>query len=258
MLHRSTQEVNLEISKAVSQVHARLSAMKDMPPDLRDIIVGLHLPQDRRPAAVEALRKGMEDKMVAANAISKAFRDHARAKRFKSLRELQKDGTISKANLDVGTLTNMANITGGQTLGYVSLDTQLARGTVRPNSFTIYQCLHKSAAFQIVDYWPYVFDTGAGLPGTDFQGYGNVGSGTLATSAGDYELQSITLKLAVNGRAMTTALAAQNSFVDIAAQETINAALAVLGSVNWACYWGNPSSTPTILPAPTIARPARR
>ena len=146
-----------------------------------------------------------------------------------------------KANLDVGTLTNFAQITGGQSLGYVSLDTQIARGTIRPNSFTLYQCLPKSAAFQVVDYWAYASDTGAGLPGTAFQSYGNVSTGTLVTSAGVYALENITLKLGVNGRAITTALAAQNSFVDISAQENINAALAVLESVNYVNYKGNPT-----------------
>lgn len=146
-----------------------------------------------------------------------------------------------KANLDVGTLTNFAQITGGQSLGYVSLDTQIARGTIRPNSFTLYQCLPKSAAFQVVDYWAYASDTGAGLAGTAFTAFANVSTGTLNTSAGVYALENITLKLGVNGRSITTALAAQNSFVDISAQENINAALAVLESVNWVNYYGNPA-----------------
>lgn len=240
--HQSKQEINLEMANVMHAVAKSIASDPNIAPDFRDLIIGLHLPQDSRPPYIEAIRTKMQEAMVGANAIAKAFRDNTRrSKRFKSLRELQKEGALSKANLDVGTLTNFANITGGQTLGYVSLDTQLARGTVRPNSFTIYQALHKSSAYQVVDYWPYAFDTGAGLPGTDFQGFGNVSSGTLATSAGKYNLQSVNLKLAVNGRSMTTALAAQNSFVDIAAQETINAALAILGSVNFACYWGLPT-----------------
>lgn len=239
--YRSTEEINLEMANVAQAVVKSLSADPTIAPDLRDLLVGLHLPKESRPAHIEAIRAKLEETMIGANAIAKAFRDNTRrSKRFKTLKELRKEGVL-KANLDVGTLTNFANITGGQTLGYVSLDTQMARGTVRPNSFTIYQALHKSSAYQVVDYWPYAFETGAGLPGTDFQSFGNVGTGTLATSAGKYQLQSVNLKLAVNGRSMTTALAAQNSFVDIAAQETINAALAILGSVNFACYWGLPT-----------------
>lgn len=173
------------------------------------------------------------------NAIAKTFRENTRAKKFMPTKELVKSGAISKAQLDVGTLTNFANITGGQTLGYVSLDTQMARGTVRPNSFTLYQALKKSAAFQVVDYWPTAQETGGGLPGTAFKGFSDVATGSLATSAGIYNLSNITLKLAVNGRSITTALAAQNSFVDVTAQENINAALTVLESVNWTSYWGN-------------------
>jgi len=231
---------------------------------MRDAAISMALGPDRSPIA----RKVLEDTKPAldrANAIAKASRSwhtdgiYRRAgTRFRPseladrvLKEqyggvdlfLSKAGdpALMKANLDVGTLTNFASITGGQSLGYVSLDTQIARGTIRPNSFTLYQCLPKSAAFQVVDYWAYASDTGAGLPGTAFTGYSNVSSGTLNTSAGVYALENITLKLGVNGRSITTALAAQNSFVDIAAQENINAALAVLESVNWVNYYGNPT-----------------
>lgn len=194
------------------------------------------------------IRKALENlhrQAAPMNTIAKAFRENPRKmSRMRDLTELLKSGAISKADLDVGTLTNFASITGGQSLGYVSLDTQMARGTVRPNSFTLYQSLRKSGAYQVVDYWPYAFDTGGGLPGTAFQSFGNVASGTLNTSAGKYNLQNITLKLAVNGRAITTALAAQNSFVDVTAQENINAALTILESVNFSCYYGNPTLFP--------------
>jgi hypothetical protein len=193
------------------------------------------------PDLVEKVQRDTAPAIAKANAISKMFRQNTRRARFPTNEDLLAKGAISKAQLDVNTLTNFASITGGQSLGYVSLDTQMARGTVRPNSFTLYQALHKSAAFQVVDYWPYASDTGGGLPGTAFQGFGNVASGTLSTSAGVYQLNNITLKLAVNGRAITTALAAQNSFVDVTAQENINAALTVLESVNYCCYWGNPT-----------------
>ena len=196
------------------------------------------------PQLVTEIQEKTAPAIAKANAIAKMFRKNTRASTFPNRADLEKSGAMSKAQLDVGTLTQFASITGGQSLGYVSLDTQMARGTVRPNSFTLYQCLHKSAAFQVVDYWPYASDTGAGLPGTAFQGFGNVASGTLTTSAGIYALENITLKLAVNGRAITTALAAQNSFVDVTAQENINAALAVLESINWTCYFGNPTLFP--------------
>lgn len=146
---------------------------------------------------------------------------------------------LLKADLDVGNLTNFSQITGGQALGFVSLDTQLARGTVRPKSFTLHQALKKSAAYQIVDYWSYAQSTGGPLPGQAFANYSSVTAGALNTSAGLYELKNITLKMALDGRAITTALAAQNSFVNIGEQETANASLSVLESVNWTNYWGN-------------------
>lgn len=199
---------------------------------------------DQKTPFVAKMRADVEKQMNTANALAKAFRQNSRSWNREKFNAFVKSGIIAKADLDVGTLTNFAQITGGQSLGYVSLDTQMARGTTRPNNFTLYQSLHKSAAFQVVDYWAYASDTGAGLPGTAFQGFGNVASGTLQTSAGIYSLNNVTLKLAVNGRAITTALAAQNSFVDVSSQENINAALAVLESVNWACYWGNPTLYP--------------
>ncbi|MDE3023034.1 MAG: hypothetical protein KGI54_14495 [Pseudomonadota bacterium] len=173
------------------------------------------------------------------NRKARAFRANPRGMtEFPKISEIVK-GAIVKSELDVGTLTNFAQITGGQSLGYVSLDTMMARGTVRPSSFTLYQCLEKTAANQIVDYWAYASDTGGGLPGTAFQSYTSAGTGTLATNAGDYNLNYITLKLALDGRAITVALAAQNSFVNVAEQENTNAALTVLESINWGCYWGN-------------------
>lgn len=228
---------NLEflIAKATDQI---ISQVRSDDPFLN---LYLGLLSGTRPEWAEGVRAKTEGAIRASNAIAKAFRANTRAKEFPNPEAMVKSGVMSKATLDVGTLTNFANITGGQSLGYVSLDTQMARGTVRPNSFTLYQCLHKTAAFQVVDYWATAQETGGGLPGTAFQGYSNVSSGNLATGAGIYSLSNITLKLAVNGRAITTALAAQNSFVDVTAQENINAALTVLESVNWTSYWGNPT-----------------
>lgn len=160
-------------------------------------------------------------------------------------RELAKGGSpLAKSILDVGIQTNMTQITGGQALGYVSLDTRMARGTVRPDSFTLYQALPKSAAYQVVDYWPYIDDPGGALPGSATSGFSNVSSGTLATNAGIYSLQSINLKLLLDGRAVTLALMAQNSFVSINEQENANAALTVLGTADWLCFWGNPNFFP--------------
>lgn len=159
--------------------------------------------------------------------------------------QLRRAQALAKAGpLDVGTNVNFSQITGGQSIGYVSLDTQLARGTIRPDSFALYQSLPKSQAFQVVDFWAYSDDIGGNLPATNFTGFGNVSSGTLTTSAGLYQLDNITLKLSANGRAITTALAAQNSFVDIAAQENANAALSVLQDFDWACFWGNATLYP--------------
>lgn len=229
--------LEMEIAKSLELVNRNLGNDNAF----KQFFLGMMSPQEVRPGEFEGIRKKLEETAMPGNAIAKAFRQNTRAKQFASLKKLHESGAISKAQLDVGTLTNFAQITGGQSLGYVSLDTQMARGTVRPNSFTLYQCLHKTGAYQVVDYWPSVTDTGGGLPGTAFQGFGNVASGTLSTSAGVYNLNNITLKLAVNGRSITTALAAQNSFVDIAAQENINAALTVLSSINWTQYWGDPT-----------------
>jgi hypothetical protein len=146
---------------------------------------------------------------------------------------------LAKATLDVGTLTNFANVTGGQALGYVSLDTRMARATVRPSSFTIYQALDKSLAWQIVDFWALAKATGGAPPGSAFANYSNVTSGSLATSAGTYDMMNILLKLALDGRAITTALASQNNYVNVSEQENTNAALVVLQTFNWAIYHGN-------------------
>lgn len=231
------QQHQFNVAKAMESMN-RVIAPDDA---MRSFYLGMCMDPEFRPDEINDMLKKAERAMAGPNALAKAMRRKPRSSPQDVIESLAKSGEITKANLDVGTLTNFASITGGQSLGYVSLDTQMARGTTRPNSFTLYQCLHKSAAFQVVDYWSYAYGTGGGLPGTAFQGYGNVSSGTLQTSAGQYELLNITLKLAVNGRAITTALAAQNSFVDISAQENINAALVVLETINWTCYWGNPA-----------------
>jgi hypothetical protein len=147
--------------------------------------------------------------------------------------------SMAKAALDVGTLTNFASVTGGQALGYISLDTRMARGTIRPSSFTLYQALDKSLAWQVVDFWTLALATGGSPPGAAFANYTSVTSGTLNTNAGTYNMMDITLKLALDGRAITTALAAQNNYVNVSEQENTNAALSVLESMDWASYWGD-------------------
>ena len=240
--------LQIEIAKSVNSMQAMVGNNSRMA-WFQDFFMGLITQQEVRPEAFEKMRAKMDAAMTPMNAISKALRDNTRGSRkFANTYDMVKSNEITKAQLDVGTLTNFAQINGGQSLGYVSLDTQMARGTVRPNSFTLYQCLHKSGAYQVVDYWPYASDTGGGLAGSAFTSFGSVGSGTLTTSAGLYNLNNVTLKLAVNGRSITTALAAQNSFVDITAQENINAALTVLTSINWACYYGNSGIYPNQFP----------
>lgn len=180
------------------------------------------------------------------NSMARQYRKAPRSmKEFPNYAELVKsDGALAKADLDVGTLTNLAQVTGGQALGFVSLDTDMARGTIRPGSFTLYQMLKKTRANQVVDYWPYASEIGGALPGAAYNAYTSVTSGALATSAGQYNLNTITLKLALDGRAITAALAAQNSFVDVSGQENANAALVVLSTVDWALFWGNPDIFP--------------
>lgn len=218
---------------------------------------------------VGKMRGELAKSMDAANVYAEEWREHPRwyqttapdqgggRRNGMNSTELSKGaGPLAKAVLDVGTQTNFASITGGQSLGYVSLDTRVARGTVRPDSFTFYQALPKSAAYQVVDYWPYIDDPGGALPGSATSGFSNVQSGSLATNAGIYSLQNINLKLLLDGRAVTLALMAQNSFVSINEQENANAALTVLGTADWLSYYGNPtlwanqftglqSSTPT-------------
>lgn len=236
----NTRNMDLEIARAAGQMVEGMarSDLSVFAPIIQEIVM------PSKNDKVEAFLKSRVANMERSNAVSKHFRENSRAllgKSMPSWQEITKGQLpeMAKAAMDVGTLTNFANITGGQSLGYVSLDTQMARGTIRPSSFTLYQALNKTHAYQVVDYWSIATDTGGPLPGAAFNAYGNVATGTLSTTAGIYDLQNITLKLAVNGRALTVALAAQNSFVDIAAQENTNAALDILSSVDWACYWGD-------------------
>lgn len=230
-----TKTQMFEIAKAGEQMLASVPASDPFRPFFMGLVAA------EKPDPVKEFLAGSEARMAKANAVAAAYRKAPRKPLSDVYGEVMKGlpEELVKANMDVGTLTNFAQITGGQSLGFVSLDTQMARGTVRPSSFTLYQSLNKTHAYQVVDYWPYASDTGGGLPGTSFASFSSVGTGTMATSAGKYELENIFLKLAVNGRAITTALAAQNSFVDIAQQENANAALTILETLNWSSFWGD-------------------
>lgn len=228
------------------QVQAAAEVLASIPADVqpfRRALTDMVMPENMRPASAKAALEAMGRRASTANAFAKAYREGGAASQYawkERARQVVKSGALAKAGpLDVGTNVNFSQITGGQSIGYVSLDTQLARGTIRPDSFALYQSLPKSQAFQIVDFWAYSDDIGSTLPATNFQSFGSVSSGTLSTSAGLYQLDNITLRLAANGRAITTALAAQNNFVDIAAQENANAALSILQDFDWASFWGN-------------------
>lgn len=228
-----------------SQMSAMNDVLTNMPASMapfQETIARMVTPEESRRTEDKQLLASLSKTASQANAYAKLAREGGVATRRQQLAKgMHRDGTLAKAGpLDVGTNMNFSQISGGQSLGYVSLDTQLARGTIRPDSFTMYQSLPKSAAFQIVDYWAYSDDIGGGPVGTNFTGFGNVSSGTLQTTAGMYNLMNVQLKLATNGRALTTALAAQNNFVDIAAQENANAALSILEDFDWAIFWGNP------------------
>ena len=240
----------------VAKAHAdMIRMMPQTGPDsaYRELIGGLTFPGEGRGAVYEEIRVQSERSLQLPNMVAKAVRDNARQFQTTSSSGMPVDldkyiekmiksgGAVAKAQLDVGTNTNFATITGGQSLGYVSLDTQIARATVRPDNFTLYQALPKSSAFQVVDYWSYVDDPGGPLPGSAFSGFTTASTGTLTSDAGIYALKNVNLKLALDTRAVTTALLAQNNFVDVVTQENSNAALTVIQSLNWTAYWGNPT-----------------
>lgn len=224
---------------------------------MRPVLLGMATGRGMSVAGVEmnslAVREALAKAAEPASAFAEAWRHRAReyqtmsadiGTRRRDMRDVEKSNPLAKAILDVGTQTNLTQVTGGQSLGFISLDTRMARATVRPDSFTLYNALAKSAAYQVVDYWPYIDDTGGALPGSATSGFSNVSSGTLATNAGIYSLQSVNLKLMLDGRAVTLALMAQNNFVSINEQENANSALTVLSTADWLCYHGNPTIWP--------------
>ena len=247
-------------AQALAQFEASLPRHNDEMGAFRPLLVGLAAGRAMNVGGVDIdtgrMRTELSKAADPANVYARQWRDNARwyqtcapggfgPRKHVDVSELAKSGDpMAKAVMDVGTQTNFAQITGGQSLGYVSLDTRVARATVRPDSFTLYQALAKSAAYQVVDYWPYIDDPGGALPGSATSGFSNVQSGTLATNAGIYSLQNINLKLMLDGRAVTLALMAQNNFVSINEQENANAALTVLGTADWLNYHGNPNLFP--------------
>jgi len=168
--------------------------------------------------------------------------------RYPSLNSMAKamntSEALMKSVLDIGQATSFSSIVGGQSVGYMSLDTRLYRATIRPSSFTLYNYLRKSQAYQVVDLWSTAQGTGGKPAGASYASFAGVTGSTLASNAGEYFLNTLFLKLAVDARTITIPLAAQNNFVDIAAQETANAALSVMTTINWANYWGNSTLYP--------------
>ena len=245
----SALELDFKNTQALSRVMQGVSALRGSPVAgmLPDVILGC------------ASGLGMGAPTPAGRQITKSLHDFSYAEQPKISRydnrnltasftdpvgpntQITKSQLLSKAVLDVGTLTNFADVVGGQAMGFVSLDTRMARATARPRSMTLYQALAKTPAYQIVDFWPYIGDTGGALPGSAYTGFTTVSTGALGFNSGDYRINYIDLKLAVDGRGVTTALAAQNSFVNIADAETANAAISILESMDWALYWGNAS-----------------
>ena len=242
-------------ARALAQIEQAIPQTGPMA-QYRDFILGMCAGQSNRDPSFAKAASMLEERVGVANGVSKAFRANPRHYQSTSPTgkplelpdgdALFKSGVLSKAVLDVGTQTNFTQITGGQALGYVSLDTRMARGTVRPDSFSLYQSLPKSAAYQVVDYWSYIDDPGGPIPGAAYAAFSSVTSGNATTNAGVYELQSVDLRLALNGRAVTLALMAQNNFVDVVENENANAALSVLETINWSAYQGNPTWYPNM------------
>ncbi len=253
------ENVNELIAKSAHQFAAGVSSMGSDFAGLRNIMMGIATYQRNENADWESnhhvgdFLRSQAPAVERANLRSAWFRENTRPRYIPELEDMVVKGQpIAKAAgnsiLDVGTSVNLASIAGGQAVGYMSLDTRLYRSTIRPNSFTLYNMLQKSQAFQVVDLWSTSTDTGGGPAGTNFQtvnqGASLVGS-SLQTSAGVYNLNTLLLALVVNGRAITIPLAAQNNFVDITAQETANAALSCLYSIDWANYLGNSALFPS-------------
>ena len=139
-------------------------------------------------------------------------------------------------------LAQLATLAGG---AFADLDGHHAieKGRVFPVCGNTWHMLHKTPASQIVDFWVYAAEIGQSLVGTDFTSFASQTS-TPAFQNGLYDTKTLNLKLAVNGRAITMALANQNSFINIVDQEEASGALAILQTIEWNLYWGNPTFYP--------------
>ena len=261
-IDNNSPEIRKAHAQAIERVHAQLydKSKGDISGPIPQFLMAMANARDGVFSAGAAnvdfnpiLKAFADSELARANSVARHVRNSWResgARKYTTWRkamspEAANASELAKAALDVGSLTNLANVTGGQSLGLVSMDTRMARGTVRPKSFTLYNALSKSMAGQIVDYWAYASDVGGGLPGTVYSAYSSASNGSaLNTNAGSYNLNYLDLKLTVDGRAITMALAQQNSFINVADQESTNAALNTLSSIEWAIYWGNPTLYP--------------
>jgi hypothetical protein len=238
-------------------------------PQLRGFLSNMALMRDGKVGNTDfnpALERFEQGPMAQVNAVAKALRNNTRSLLYKQMpdpSDVMGEGayqeSLAKSVLDVGYLTDLAQLTGGQSMGLVSIDTRVMRGTVRPNSFTLYNVLKKTRANQMVDFWTTAFSVGGQLPGSAYASTASQTSGSITPNNGTYANSYCTLRMLVDGRALSVALAAQSSFIDIAEQESANAAINLLATMNWAVYWGNstlystqPNGINSLIPAQNV------
>jgi len=247
-----TSEIRKAHNEAIGRVSRQLGGSSD---GIAGLLMAMATAREGKAHGIDMnpMMKAFESGPVAkANAISRQLRSHsprkARMDKFPSWTGGVESGSVEairKAGaLDVGGLTDLSQVTGGQAFGMVSMDTRMARGTIRPRSFTLFNYLNKTQATQIVDYWAYASSTGGAPVGAAYQSFSSQTAGAININAGSYQEMFIELKLAVDGRAITMALAQQNSITSVADQESANATLSLLETINWALYWGNPTLYP--------------
>lgn len=236
-------------AESIANVEAQIASLQS--PVLKSMLTNVAMLRDGKLGNLdlnpmfERFEKG---EMAQANAVAKAMRSDwykYAGQETPSARGLMGDeaykaSALAKSTLDVGYLTDLSQLAGGQALGLVSMDTRVMRGTVRPNSFTLYNVLKKTRANQMVDFWTVAASIGGNLPGSAYIATANQ-TNSVSPNNGTYQNEYCTLKMLVDGRAMTVALAAQSSFIDIAEQESANAAMNLLSTMNWSVYWGNPT-----------------
>jgi len=253
----------------LATVDAQIKAYSEFPA-LKSLLTNFALMQDGKVMGKDYtphLDAWEQGPMAQANAVAKALRENPRAygQRAPLPSEVMGDSYVpsrdgfAKSTMDVGYLTDLAALTGGQALGLISMDTRVIRGTVRPDSATLYNMLRKTRANQMVDFWVQALSTGGALPGSGFAATSSVTTGSIAANNGSYNTAYTTLKMLIDGRAMTVALAAQASFVDLQEQESANAAISQISSMDWAIYWGNstlystqPNGLASLIPSANI------